>query len=479
MHNASTFSEEAVEKAEASKNADVMQKCYETHSLILQKGNDSGGALEYYKKHLTIRDSLLVERRLSENERNKRIAELESSEQDIKIKIADEEVKDLALKQAKSEAKRREQENELLRRENELKDLEKEKAIQQLAIAKHRHDALLREKQIVSLEKEKEIKDLMLKHKEAEEKEKQREIELLVTQKEKQQLTIDKQYEKEKGFQRVLALASIIILLIIFVLIWFRRKNKILAKQKQEIAEKNEKLNQKNEEVSAQKEELAVRNVEISEKNDELQQRNEEISSQKDELAAQKTHLQIANNEIERKNVEITDSIRYAERIQTAVLPPIDILSSSLKDYFIFYKPRDIVSGDFYWIKRIDDNIVIAIADCTGHGVPGAFMSMLGVSLLNEIVTKTQFDNAGKTLDKLRKKVKTSLRQTGKKTEQKDGMDMVLYILDTDNMKLQYAGANNPLYLIRDNEPILIKGDKMPIGIHNKEKPFTNHVINI
>jgi len=177
---------------------------------------------------------------------------------------------------------------------------------------------------------------------------------------------------------------------------------------------------------------------------------------------------------------QITDSIEYASRIQTAILPPVDYISTVIPDHFILYKPRDIVSGDFYWITHKEGKTIVAVVDCTGHGVPGAFMSMLGFAFLNEIVNKERELKANEILNLLRDSVKKSLHQTGKEDEAKDGMDIALCIIDTKERKLQYAGAYNPLYLIRNEDFISLKADRMPIGIHVIEKEsFTNHEIDI
>ncbi len=183
--------------------------------------------------------------------------------------------------------------------------------------------------------------------------------------------------------------------------------------------------------------------------------------------------------EIESKNTLITDSILYAESIQNAILPDMEFMKKEMPEHFVLLKPKDIVSGDFYWVKKINNFLIIAAVDCTGHGVPGAFMSMLGTSFLNETVSKAKFDKANEILERLRKMVKVSLKQTGKDIEQKDGMDMALCILDLDNKEMQYAGAYNPLYLIRDGELIEYKADRQPVGFHYVEKEFTNHVIRL
>jgi ligand-binding sensor domain-containing protein/serine phosphatase RsbU (regulator of sigma subunit) len=179
-------------------------------------------------------------------------------------------------------------------------------------------------------------------------------------------------------------------------------------------------------------------------------------------------------------NREITDSIMYAQRIQAAVLPDPETIKSLLKDYFILFKPRDIVSGDFYWFSKKGNKIIAVAADCTGHGVPGAFMSMLGVSLLNEIITTNETLTAGEILNQLREYIKYTLSQTGKKDEAKDGMDMALCIIDYANHEAQFAGAYNPLWLVTKDEMVVYKGDKMPIGIHiANEYNFANNIISI
>jgi len=184
--------------------------------------------------------------------------------------------------------------------------------------------------------------------------------------------------------------------------------------------------------------------------------------------------------EIEVKNKNITDSIQYASRIQNAVLPPEEYINETLPQHFIFFKPRDIVSGDYYWMTHKDGETVLAVADCTGHGVPGAFMSMLGIAFLNEIVNRAEVLVASHILNGLREHVKKSLRQTGKLDEAKDGMDIALCVFNGQKMQLQYAGAYNPLYIMRNGELIQLKADRMPIGIYHKEKEsFTNHIIDL
>lgn len=212
--------------------------------------------------------------------------------------------------------------------------------------------------------------------------------------------------------------------------------------------------------------EVVKQKQEIEEKNEELHQQNEEITAQRDQIQEQK-HL------VEEQHLEITDSIRYAKRIQSAIQPNDEYINQILSDYFILYRPKDIVSGDFYWITHRKQFTIIVAADCTGHGVPGAFMSMLGISFLNEIVSKDDVTHSNQVLDELRQYVVKSLQQKGVSGEQKDGMDIVFAVLDNCTYMLEYSGANNPLIHVRNGELTEYKADKMPIAIYEDMKPFT------
>ncbi|NOQ25786.1 MAG: tetratricopeptide repeat protein [Bacteroidales bacterium] len=182
-------------------------------------------------------------------------------------------------------------------------------------------------------------------------------------------------------------------------------------------------------------------------------------------------------DKITRQNTIITDSIEYAKRIQSALFPQDKFLSKVLKEYFIYMKPKNIVSGDFYWVSENDDKIIITVADCTGHGVPGAFMSMLGIAFLNEIVNKSKKIQANEILEQLRENIIDSLHQEYGIKGSKDGMDMALCVIDKKTLKMQSAGAYNSIYIIRNKELHEIKADKMPIGIHavKVNKKFVNH----
>jgi len=194
----------------------------------------------------------------------------------------------------------------------------------------------------------------------------------------------------------------------------------------------------------------------------------------------------------------ITDSISYARRIQKAVLPSPAYINNVLSDYFTIYKPKDIIGGDFYWVREIDGYRVVIVADSTGHGVPGALMSMLGVTLLNEQFRTFGIRQPGVILGHLRSKVKEILAQEGSVNDQTEGMDMAIAIIDQEKKELQFAGANRPLFLFRRKEQFagtegipqstlenddfglyVINGDKQPIGVNWEEEEFTDHVIKL
>jgi len=200
---------------------------------------------------------------------------------------------------------------------------------------------------------------------------------------------------------------------------------------------------------------------------------NELISLQKEEVVKQKLL-------VDEKNLEITDSIKYAQHIQEAILPS-DEVKNKLGDHFVLYKPKDIVSGDFYWIHETKEKIMWAAVDCTGHGVPGAFVSFVGHSSLLRCVKEFGFENPGEILDQLNILVNETLRQTVSESSIRDGMDIALCVYNKKTQILLFAGANNPIYIIRENEIKEWKGNSQPVGtfIEEHNKQFQTHEIKI
>ncbi len=211
---------------------------------------------------------------------------------------------------------------------------------------------------------------------------------------------------------------------------------------------------------------------------EELVRRLKEYNERLEETVEQRTS-EIVNQKhiIEEKNDSITSSIRYAQRIQNAVLPPESLINKYFPENFIMYEPRDIVSGDFYWLAKKDNLIIATAADCTGHGVPGAFMSMLGISMLNEIVIKAGITDPAIILNKLRSNLLEGFHSEHIE-EPKDGMDMTILSYDTETHQIIVAGAYNPLLIVRNGEVLTFKTDRMPVGHYARMKDkFTNQYI--
>ena len=184
---------------------------------------------------------------------------------------------------------------------------------------------------------------------------------------------------------------------------------------------------------------------------------------------------------IEETNKHITDSIKYAKRIQEAFLPTEHNISSLLRNAFVLYKPKDIVSGDFYWIEKKENKILFAVVDCTGHGVPGAFMSIIGFNGLNQVVNEYNYSKPSDILTHLNKNISNTLRQKVEDSKIRDGMDVAICSLDLENKTLEFAGAFSPLFILRNGEILKTKGDKQPIGnfVGEQNFEFTNHVIQL
>jgi serine phosphatase RsbU (regulator of sigma subunit) len=281
-------------------------------------------------------------------------------------------------------------------------------------------------------------------------------------------------------------------------------ENYTIVRTNDEIGELAEGYNEMTHQIHQHVENISKMNRELEakvrERTEEILMQKEEIEAQKEEIEAQLDLTTQQRDTISRQKEQILDSIRYAERIQSAILPPLEHLAKSVTDHFIYFKPRDIVSGDYYWTTENGDKLMVAVADCTGHGVPGAFLSMLGISSMNEIVSRTNHVTASQILEYLRKFVIHSLHQTGSRGETQDGIEIALCIIDTRAGTLEYAGANRPLYIVRNKRKkgtatrtvkessgirvreqndewklLQLSGDRMPIGIYEQDPlPFSN-----
>jgi serine phosphatase RsbU (regulator of sigma subunit) len=220
---------------------------------------------------------------------------------------------------------------------------------------------------------------------------------------------------------------------------------------------------------------ITDQNIELKAVLAQLDEKQAEIVEKNKELEIQQNEVQKSNHLILEKSKEITDSINYAQRIQKAAMPKKSITNTMFEDHFVLFLPRDVVSGDFFWYYDFEDFFVITVADCTGHGVPGAFMSMLGITYLNEIVIEKKIKDPGVILENMRRNVIKALGQEFGKNMALDGINMALCLIDKAKLTLEYAGAYNPVIIARGNEMIKLEGDRMPVGIHGKmEDKFSN-----
>jgi serine phosphatase RsbU (regulator of sigma subunit) len=216
-------------------------------------------------------------------------------------------------------------------------------------------------------------------------------------------------------------------------------------------------------------------------------------------IKTQTAELQKQKDEIVNKNKEITDSIYYAKRIQDAIMPSNEYIKGMFQESFVLFKPKDIVSGDFYWANLRENHAILTAVDCTGHGVPGAFMSMMGNDYLSDIIVDSKISDPAEILNMLRSGIIKALKQRGESGESKDGMDMALININKLTKEMEFAGANNPIYIVRsldkpapdgaspfkiDNSNYClyeIKGNKFPVGIHmgTTLQPFTKQSVTL
>jgi len=273
------------------------------------------------------------------------------------------------------------------------------------------------------------------------------------------------EYEKSQRIIMMLYLAiGAVLLILLIVVVTMVIRNNVRQRKANEI------LDEKNCELEQQKEEILVQ--------------NENLEIQQEKIAKQNHDLEAQNKIITQSNKEINDSINYASLIQRAAMPSDKTLKSIFGEHLLIYRPLKTVSGDFYWATQRGNIKLLAVGDCTGHGVPGAFLSILGVSIFNELASKIDLENtnAGLLLDQMRDLFKWSLNQKDNDDEESnhDGIDIALVLINNETHKVQYAGAFRPLIIMRDGELIKVDADRMPIGVHYMAADhFTNHEIDI
>ncbi len=237
------------------------------------------------------------------------------------------------------------------------------------------------------------------------------------------------------------------------------------------------KLDNAKQQSEKDKEKIQNKNNELTAADEELRQNNEELLTLNENIN-EANHLVVEKNIIiEKTHKNITDSINYAKTIQEALLTKKELIDTYLNEHFILFKPKEQVSGDFYYINKVENKIIIAIADCTGHGVPGGFITMLGITYLHGIVRRKEAKNSGEVLDILRTRIKEIFKTFG--SQNQNGLDIAFCSINTETNILQYAGAYNPLIIIRNNKIIEYKATRNPIGYYPKEIKFKNNIIPI
>ncbi len=264
---------------------------------------------------------------------------------------------------------------------------------------------------------------------------------------------------RELFLQKQLRNVFLFFLVVILVIAFFLYRVNLLKDRA------NKRLREQNKAMKLQKEEIINSQKAIEKKNRMLELQNYEIT--------------LKNREIQLQNQDVTDSISYAQRIQAAMLPSDEKMQSILPPHFVLFKPKDIVSGDFYWLHAHQGNIIVAALDCTGHGVPGAFMSLIGKQLLDDIIIQQQIIQPAQILDILHSKIRTALNQ--EKTGNKDGMDMAICLINPHKKVLTFAGAYNPIVLIQQHQFETYKGDNFPIGgwhFQGTERAFSQQHID-
>ncbi|MEI6488544.1 MAG: SpoIIE family protein phosphatase [Bacteroidota bacterium] len=252
-----------------------------------------------------------------------------------------------------------------------------------------------------------------------------------------------------------------------------------LARQKL-LLELNEKLLKQKKSMDAQLEELTIEKEHVESEKKKIEEKNTKLWEQSAAIHNEKERIDKLKQEVETRHREVMDSISYAERIQNAILPLQKEINAALPQCFVYFQPKDIVSGDFYWFNNKDEKIFIAAVDCTGHGVPGAFMSMVGHIVLDEIVMQKGFTDPGNILNELDNKVRLVLRQDNQENSTRDGMDICLCVINKQTKSLEYAGANRPLWIIGSDKQLSeIKATKTAIGgLREEPVTFQTHTIN-
>ncbi|MEM9981499.1 MAG: SpoIIE family protein phosphatase, partial [Bacteroidota bacterium] len=459
----------AVQIAERNSVKETLPLSYKLLSLLHQQAKKTKEEQSYKERFTALQDEV---RYIQEQRRQSLLAQqtqIEKEENDFRALLAQQERHNSEVQQLALEAQQKEQELALLKKTQELQaerllnqQLEQERINQLLAITKQQSQAEKQRQEIEILQKSKEIQALALKQNEIREQERLRKIELLEKDqklKEEQLAREEEKLAKEATYRKlgyaIIGFIAVILGIVAYALAYTRKKNR---------------------KIQTQKKEIEVQNDDILQKNEELQHKQEEIQIQKE-------YLEEANVRLSESNRVIQQSINAGLTIQRAILPDDKNLAQVFKEHFVLFKPKDVVSGDFYWMEDTGDSTFIAVIDCTGHGVPGAFMSMIGKTLLDKLLLLKKSPSPAKLLDNLHEEVEQVLRQQD--SDNRDGMDICLVEIKREvanSRQVTFVGAKRPLYVYRTAQKTIeqIKGDRKSIGgIRLDQTPFTNQQLSL
>jgi serine phosphatase RsbU (regulator of sigma subunit) len=433
---------ESIEYAKQSNDLQNLAAAYLILSETYAANNDFVNSQKYYKLYVSTKESYDKLVTAKANSYSQKQAETKIILQKVESDIIESEMREMELLNAIMTANQKEQENIVLKQENELrqkdlvnKQLEKEQIQRNLLLMQEQLENEQLQVKYIEEQNEKE-------RQQAENNDNKNKLELLNTQKEasdKQNQLNTLELKATKNRQMMFIVIMIIMILFIAFMVYFivrfRKQNKIIEKN----------------------------NIIIQQTNAELVGTIEQVNIQK--------------ALIETKNEEITDSIAYAKRIQNAILPHDSLIGKCLGENFIFYRPKDIVAGDFYWLSDEAGSVLFAVADCTGHGVPGAMVSVVCHAALTRSIREFKLTQPNEILNKVRELVLETFERSGEGVN--DGMDIALCNFNPKSRVLKYAGANNGIFVIRNGALIELKADKQPIGKFIQAKPFTHQEIQL
>jgi serine phosphatase RsbU (regulator of sigma subunit)/tetratricopeptide (TPR) repeat protein len=492
--------QKALEYGNATQNEEVLMTTYRILADIYQKDND---IREYQRYNQLYQDT---KNRLADKEVKQRQQilqnqiEIEKAENELKTLIAerdrakleqDKQAAEIARNKAEIERKQEEVarlKSDQIAQEKELKNraLQQQQTEQALQLAKQQalraeSEQKLLEQKALQAETDRKLKVKEyeeLKNKEEREK-RESEMKLLKAKNESQ---AQQSRYNQNIFWLALAIVGLVLIFVLTSLYFSQRARRALASKNQEIEAKrqelmasHEELQQNQEEILAQREFIGEQNRELSKTNQRLKDNEGVLRKSIEKLKASEEMIKLQNQDLQEREKQISSSISAAKTIQTAILPYPAKLNQLLREYFIIYRPKDVVSGDFYWLNEVDGRTIFIVADCTGHGVPGAFMTLIGSSLLDKIVRVWDIHDPVGILERLHQEIRIVLRQDDDTNN--SGMDMiVVQMTDTnEGRNIVFSGAKNSLYYVKNGELGVLKGDRKSIGgDQNENRLFTN-----